>query len=184
MKLILASNSPRRRELLLELVNNFDVIPSNFDEIITNKSAKDTVRDFARGKTENVFLRYPDCAILGADTIVTLDNRILGKPKDKDDATNILRTLSGRCHDVFSGICLMTPKGIWESVELTRVYFNNLSEEIIASYVDSGLPMDKAGSYGIQDPFPLVKNYEGSYTNVVGLPMEKVSFFLKKANIL
>ena len=175
--LILASASPRRRELLSE-ITEFTVEPSMFEERAGWLSARETALAFAEGKAREVFSRFPDHVVLGADTVVCLSGEILGKPKDKADARAMLERLSGNTHSVFTGVCLVG-KGFFKCVAVeTKVTFETLSEELIAHYVESGLPLDKAGAYGIQDGYPLVKQYEGSYTNVVGLPVEEVKLLL------
>ncbi len=183
MQLILASNSPRRRELLAQWNIPFETIPSHFEEVASGLSARETVLRFACGKAEEVFSRYPDRAVLGADTVVCLDGKILGKPKDRADAFGMLRALSGRTHSVFTGVCLIKPGMRLEDAVETKVTFFPLGEDLIAEYVESGAPMDKAGAYGIQDSPSLVSHYEGSYTNVIGLPMELVGAFLKEGNL-
>lgn len=181
-KLILASNSPRRRELLKELCE-FEVIPSRFEERAENLTAEETVLKFAAGKAEEVLSRFPKRFVLGADTVVALEGEILGKPENEEDAAAMLRRLSGKTHSVFTGVCLVGGgQKFLESVE-TRVTFFPLSEELISAYVKSGLPLDKAGAYGIQDGFPLVKSYEGQYSNVVGLPVQTVRELLKKGRV-
>lgn len=179
MKLILASASPRRRELLGE-ITEFTVEPSRFEECAEGLSAEETAAYFAEGKAREVFSRFPNHAVLGADTVVAYQGKILGKPKDKEDAKKALRLLSGNTHSVYTGVCLIG-KGFCKTVTVaTRVTFNALNEELIEGYVESGLPLDKAGSYGIQDGYPLVKSYEGSYTNVVGLPQEEVRALIEE----
>lgn len=181
-KLILASNSPRRRELLSEICE-FEVIPSRFEERAENLSARETVLKFAAGKAEEVLSRFPKRFVLGADTVVALDGEILGKPKNKADAAEMLKKLSGRTHSVFTGVCLAGGGQKYSEAVETKVTFFTLSEELIERYVESGLPLDKAGAYGIQDGFPLVEAYEGQYSNVVGLPVEKVRELLKKGRV-
>ena len=177
MKLILASISPRRKELLSG-VCEFELQPSHFEEV-TGGDAKEVVLQNARGKAGDVFSRFPDCAVLGADTVVALDNMILGKPKDGEDAKRMLRMLSGRVHSVFTGVCLIDEKGALERVVESKVLFKTLSENLIEEYVLSGTPLDKAGAYGIQDGI-VVKSVEGSYSNVMGLPMEAVKEMLER----
>ena len=179
MKLILASNSPRRRELLAELGYPFEIVPSRFEERAEGLSARETALAFARGKAREVFSRYPGHTVLGADTVVALGGEIFGKPADGADARRMLLELSGKTHSVFTGVCVCFPQGTRECVVETRVEFYPLAEELIERYVASGLPADKAGAYGIQDGFPLVRAVEGSYTNVVGLPTEEVGAILQ-----
>ena len=133
----------------------------------------------ARGKAKEVFSRFPDCTVLGADTVVALDGVILGKPKDEEDAKRMLRLLSGRVHSVFTGVCLTDEKGAIEQVVETKVLFKTLSEKLIEDYVSSGTPLDKAGAYGIQDG-TVVECIDGSYSNVMGLPVETVKEMLSK----
>ena len=184
MRFVLASNSPRRRELLASVLADFTVEPSRYREVSAGLPARETALSFARGKAEEVFSRRPGCAVLGADTVVCLKGRILGKPKDGEEAFSMLRALSGKEHAVYTGLCLLTPAGRREETVKTRVFFRPLSEELIEEYVKSGLPMDKAGAYGIQDGYPLVERYEGSYTNVVGLPLEALTGMLRAAALL
>ncbi len=182
-KLILASASPRRRELLGQLNVPFEVIPSRYEEHAEGLPAREAVLRLAEGKAAEVFSRCPDCAVLGADTVVALDGAVLGKPRSAEDAKRTLRALSGREHSVFTGVSLLA-EGFRRTVAVeSRVRFFPLSEQLIERYVASGLPMDKAGSYGIQDGYPLVERYEGSYENIVGLPVEAVRALLKEGKI-
>lgn len=178
MDWVLASASPRRRELLAELVDSFTIIPSNAEEIVEgNPTPAELVKALAKLKATEVASRE-ECAgkiVIGADTVVALDGKILGKPKDEAEATAMLKALSGRCHEVYTGVCFIYPTAMGKNVKVaadgTKVYFATLSEEQIAAYVASGSPMDKAGAYGIQDG-DLVERIEGSFSNVVGLPLE------------
>lgn len=179
VRLILASASPRRKELLSQVVTCFDTVPSAYKEH-GERSARETARLCARGKAEDVFLKFPDCYVLGADTVVSLGDRILGKPKDAADARTMLRMLSGKTHSVYTGVCLRGKDFCKENVIETKVTFFDLDEAFIRDYVAGGSPMDKAGAYGIQDG-GLVRSYEGSYTNVVGLPVEEVRALLDAA---
>ena len=178
MKWILASASPRRRQLLGEIISEFEIIPAKGEEDNHQAlSPKDLVVSLATAKAEEV-ARLPeakDKGVLGADTIVVLDGEVLGKPKDEQDAVRMLSALSGRTHFVYTGVCLSLPVGcgrkILTAVDETSVTFENLTKERIQAYVKSGSPMDKAGAYGIQDG-GLVKGIKGSFTGVVGLPVE------------
>lgn len=170
MKVLLASASPRRKQLLAG-ITPFDVEPSSFEERAQGLPARETALCFARGKARDVFLKHRDCLVLGADTVVCLDGEIFGKPADAEDAKRMLRLLSGRTHSVFTGVCLMREGKTVEAAEETEVTFFPLGEEKIEEYVASGLPFGKAGAYGIQDG-GLVERIKGSYTNVVGLPVE------------
>lgn len=176
--LILASNSPRRRELLATIAENFLVEPSRFEERAEGFSARETAQRFARGKAEEVFSRFPACTVLGADTVVSCGGEIFGKPADDGQAAQMLRFLSGKTHSVFTGVCLLAAGFREERTVETKVVFYDLTENLIQAYVRSGKPRDKAGAYGIQDGYPLVKRYEGSYTNVMGLPVEEVRAML------
>lgn len=182
-QLILASASPRRRELLAQLVHSFDVIPSRYQEEEKGDSAEQTALLFAREKAREVHARFPDRPVLGADTVVSLNGEILGKPVNEEDAKRMLRALSEKEHSVYTGICIICGgRERAETVE-TKVCCYPLSEETIEKYVQSGLPLDKAGAYGIQDGYPLVKGYAGSYSNVVGLPLERLSTILKEEEL-
>lgn len=180
MKVLLASASPRRRQLLAQ-ITAFEVEPSSFEERAAGLSARETALSFARGKARDVFLKHPDCLVLGADTVVCLNGEIFGKPKDAADAKRMLRLLSGKTHSVFTGVCLMRSGAAAEGVDETRVTFLPLSEEEIDAYVASGLPFGKAGAYGIQDG-GLVEKIEGSYSNVVGLPLELTQELFRKVS--
>ncbi len=184
MEWILASGSPRRRELLAELVNEFKVIPSNADENVTASSPQELVTLLAERKASEVALRKENegKAVIGSDTVVALDGKILGKPEDEEDAFRMLSALSARAHEVYTGVCIARNQGgrleLDTRFDCTRVYFNSLSKAWIQAYIDGGSPMDKAGAYGIQDG-GLVERIEGSYTNVVGFPVELVSQMIK-----
>lgn len=173
--LILASASPRRKQILGELIKQFDIIPATGEEDAQGATAPDeVVKALARQKAREV-AGLPNAkgkAVLGADTVVALEGEILGKPKDEADAFRMLSALSGKTHEVYTGVCLITADGT-EQVEAdcTRVRFYKLSNEQIWAYIRTGSPMDKAGAYGIQDG-GLVEEIVGSFTNVVGLPKE------------
>lgn len=181
MHLILASNSPRRKEILRGIYPEFTVEPSLFQEHITG-DARRTALSLAEGKAREVFGRFQGCFVLGADTVVSFEGRILGKPENKDDAVNMLTMLSGNTHSVITGVCLIGKDFFKTAAEETFVTFRTLSKQEILDYVKSGSPMDKAGAYGIQDKFT-VKSYKGSYTNVVGLPKELTAAMLKEGGI-
>lgn len=180
-KLILASNSPRRKELLKAYDFNFEVMVSNFEEKSLNLSPEQTVKLNAEGKALDVFKTAKDqnAVVLGADTVVELDGNILGKPKDTAHARETLKSLSGKTHSVWTGYCIISKEEKIVSAVQTKVTFNELSNELIEEYILTGKPMDKAGAYGIQDGFDLVKAFDGSFNNVVGLPVE---IFKEKLN--
>ena len=187
MSWILASASPRRKELLAELIKEFEVLPSNADESVTGKlSSKALVETLASRKAEEVALRPENAEkfVLGSDTVVVFGKEVLGKPKDEEDAFRMLKMLSGKKHAVYTGVCFAYKKeGTYRYIcqtEKTLVYFNKLSDEWIKEYIAGGSPMDKAGAYGIQDG-GLVKKIKGSYTNVVGFPLELVRKMIVKA---
>ncbi len=183
MKLILASASPRRREILSRIAPDFLVIPSDADENIACLSPSEAAEKVAVRKAEKVFAAHPGCAVLGADTVVAFEGRILGKPKDAADAARTLRMLSGKTHEVYTGWCLAAPGRIESGAERSIVSFRELSEAFIREYVESGKPLDKAGSYGIQDDVRIAAAYEGSLTNIIGLPEEKIGEILKDFGI-
>lgn len=173
--LILASESPRRRELLKKITSKYTVVPSNFDESTVKLEAHDLPGELSRFKAYSVYSRYPNDEVLACDTVVILNNKVIGKPKSKEEAKEMLRELSGKKHVVLSGYTYISKdKEITRSVK-TYVYFNHLSDELIDAYIETGSPMDKAGAYGIQDKdFDLVNHIEGSFDNVMGLPVEDI----------
>lgn len=185
MKLILASNSPRRKEILRSAGFDFTVITSGYDEK-GDGDAETLVKTFALGKAKSVFDALSDSekqnsVVLGADTVVVLNGKILGKPKDETAAAEMLKSLSGKTHFVLTGYAVVSKNGTCRGVVKSKVTFNTLSEKLIAEYVATGSPFDKAGAYGIQDDFPIVKEYTGSLNNVIGLPIEKIKPILSKA---
>ena len=172
--LVLASASPRRRELLAKAGFEFTVRPGNVDETPRAKEAPgDYVRRLAEAKARVVWKRGE--VTLGADTTVVIDAEILGKPADEADARRMLRKLSGRGHEVLTSYCLFDGKRAHAGVETTRVFFKKMSEGEITDYAGSGEPLDKAGAYGIQGlASKFVERIEGCYFNVVGLPVARV----------
>ena len=177
MKLILASNSPRRKELLSKLGYPFEIIPSDCEEISTAVRPQDVVCELACAKASAVFSRNTDCVVLGCDTVVDLDGRILGKPADRADAIAMLTALSGKTHLVHTGVSVISPVGVWLFCESTSVTFRRLTEREIVRYVDGGYADGKAGAYGIQD-CDFVSDYNGDFDNVVGMPVYKVKQIL------
>ena len=172
-RFILASQSPRRKELLARAGYTFDVIVSEVDETIPDGlSPQDAVLLLARRKAEAVSAQYPGAVVLGCDTVVALDSLILGKPADKAEAKAMLTSLSGNTHTVYSGVFLTNGTKKTGFFTATDVTFYPLTEETIDSYVETGEPMDKAGAYGIQGlGCVLVERISGDYSNVVGLPL-------------
>ncbi len=181
-KIILASASPRRRELLSLAEIKFDLCIKNVDETIpAGMSPAQAAEHTAMKKAMAVSLINDEAIVLGADTIVVLDGEILGKPKDKDDAYAMLRKLSGKEHEVITGVCLAVGKQKTVFHSVSKVKFYELSETEIRHYVLTGEPMDKAGAYGIQGRgCTLVEKIEGDYFNIVGLPVARVAREIKK----
>jgi len=190
-RLVLASASPRRRELLAQAGFSFEVHPAHIPEDpLPGEDPIAYVVRLAREKAEAVFTqlsaeqRSPENAaapqVLGADTTVTLDNQILGKPEDATHAARMLRMLSGRTHRVITGVAVVTSSGAQVAAEVTAVQFLTLSDEEIAAYIATGEPMDKAGAYAIQGRAARwIPRIQGCYFNVVGLPIALVSTLLE-----
>jgi septum formation protein len=187
-RLILASASPRRRELLAQAGYTFEVQPAHVNEDLrVDEDPIAYVVRLARNKAQSVFAEIssrtptpPQVVVLGADTTVALDSHILVKPEDAADAARMLRLLSGRTHRVITGVALATAKGVEVAAEVTGVQFLTLSEEEIATYIATGEPMDKAGAYGIQGlAAKWIPRIEGCYFNVVGLPLALVATMLE-----
>lgn len=177
IKLILASASPRRHELLAAAGLEFEVIPSPAEEIhdVTLGMAG-LCEENARLKATAISPIRPDAAVIGADTLVFLDGDALGKPKTLDEAKSMLRRLSGRVHQVCTGICIAGPGASLRSFHcVTDVVFRDLDETSISRYLAMGNPLDKAGGYGIQDHGDIIiSGINGSYENVMGLPVDLV----------
>lgn len=180
---ILASQSPRRIKLLKTIIENFLVIPSKIDEVCDiNLSPEENAILLGRNKATSVAKYHPNNLIIGADTMVVLKNKIIGKPTDIENARQILRQLSGQEHEVITGITVVHSQ-ILSASKISRVRMKNLSLKDINSYVESGESMDKAGAYAIQGEGSfLVESYSGSYTNIIGLPMELLEDLLQKSN--
>lgn len=178
MKLVLASGSPRRKELLSELGYAFTIIPSSCEEVSHAATPLELVKELACHKALNVYLSNCDAIVIGCDTVVDLDGEVLGKPHNADNAVEMLSRLSDRAHKVHTGVCIVSKFGVWLFVETSCVCFHALTKEQIERYVASGSPMDKAGAYGIQDS-GFVAEIKGSYTNVMGLPTEQLDKVLK-----
>ena len=173
--IILASESPRRRELIKKITKEFTVIPANIDESVLHIPACDLPGELSKLKAYDVFAKYPNDKVLACDTVVIIDGKILGKPHSKEEASKMLHELSGRKHVVISGYTIISKEKEVTRTVRTYVYFNKLSHELIDAYIATGSPMDKAGAYGIQDQeFDLVSHIEGSFDNVIGLPTEDI----------
>ena len=181
MKIILASASPRRKELLTLAGIEYDVIVSQCEETLPDGITPDkAVEELARQKAEDVFSRNSDAMVIAADTVVALGNTILGKPKDEEDAFNMLSSLSGRRHTVFTGVCIRTKDKTDIFHVATEVEFYDLTEKEIRDYIATKEPMDKAGAYGIQGGAALfAKKMQGDYYNVMGLPVCRLFLMLR-----
>lgn len=187
MKYILASASPRRRELLTRTGITFEMIPSSVDEKITRENPADIVMELAHQKASDVCENHgcPGCTIIGSDTIVVYHEEILGKPADKQEAYDMLSMLADRTHQVYTGVSLIQIdengyKKTRTFYELTDVTLYPITREDLHTYVESGDPLDKAGAYGIQGNFAIhIKEIRGDYNNVVGLPIGRLYQELK-----
>lgn len=184
--IILASASPRRKEILSRITNNFSIMPVDADESSTYIAPHLKVMDIARKKALAARELAPNKHIISADTLVFLKNAPLSKPKDKNDAKQMLLSLSSKHHRVLTGVCIIRKDGKMLSFyDSTKVFVSHLSNEEINAYLDSGEYADKAGSYAIQGLFSKhIKKIEGNYDNVVGLPLEALYQNLKNLNIL
>ena len=186
--IILASKSPRRKELLEQAGLKFEIMAADIDEdSVPLSRPRDYVSELSRIKTDHIAKRYPDHWVIGADTIVVVDDAILGKPKTRDDAGQMLTSLNNRCHSVFTGFtisCQARKITLTKSIE-TKVLFKNLSLEEINWYTGTDEPYDKAGGYGIQGIGAfMVRKINGSYSNVVGLPVCEVMESLSTLGII
>ncbi|MFH1347925.1 MAG: Maf family protein [Candidatus Margulisiibacteriota bacterium] len=181
-KIILASASPRRKKLLKKIVKNFKVSPSRIKESDISAATPEAFAvKAALAKAEDVALKHRNAIIIGADTIVVLGKKILGKPKSKKDAIAMLKSLIGRTHKVITGIAVVDSETFEKHAdfEVTKVKMRKVSDKEILDYVKTGKPLDKAGSYGIQEIEEVfIEKIEGDYENVVGLPVAKVKQLL------
>ena len=178
-KVILASGSPRRSELMAGLGVNYEVrILPDVDESYPDTLQGEEIPLYIAKEKADAYIpmMQPDELIITADTIVWLDGKVLGKPRDREDALQMLRTMSGRTHEVFTGVCITTTDWQRSFTAQTEVRFATLSEDEIIYYVDNFKPMDKAGAYGVQEwiGFIGVENISGSYYNIMGLPVQKL----------
>ncbi|MBR3893706.1 MAG: septum formation protein Maf [Clostridia bacterium] len=182
MKIILASKSPRRREILENLGVVFEIVTADTDETSAERDPRQLVELLSRRKGEAVWDRMlreerelSDTVVISSDTVVCVDGEILGKPRDEEDAKRMLRKLSGRRHEVVSGVCLIGQGKIGTAHEVTEVEFDELDEETVARYVREQQPYDKAGAYAIQGAASAyVCGIHGCYFNVVGLPVHRL----------
>ena len=183
MKIILASNSPRRKELLKAYNIKFDVIPSDITEVLCPQlTPAENVMELAKQKALDVYNKCQTPFILAADTVVVYDNQILGKPKDEEDAFRMLKLLSGKTHQVITGVAFLSLEGVESSYEISNVTFKEITDNDILEYIKTNEPMDKSGSYDIKGiGAKFVQSYDGDFDNIVGLPMKLVLDILKKA---
>ena len=179
--IILASASPRRSELMTLAGFRFDVICADIDEIVPEKALpQEVVMSLALQKAQAVAKDHRKSAVVGSDTVVALDGKILGKPRSEKEAAEMLRSLSGRIHKVYTGVAIVCGEKVTSFFEETEVEFYTLTDQEILDYIATGEPMDKAGAYGIQGRGAvLVKRINGDYFNVMGLPISKVYRELK-----
>lgn len=189
-KLILASGSPRRRELMEQIGLDFDVITSNAEEETNEKLPDMAVKELSRLKAEAVFENLSESdkrasAVIGADTIVYADGKFLGKPHDADEAFEMIKGLSGKVHSVYTGVTVITEEQTFSFAEQTKVKVYEMSDEEIKNYIETGDCFDKAGAYGIQGSFAAyVSGIDGDYNNVVGLPAARLYHELKKEQLI
>lgn len=185
MKLILASGSARRRELLELMGYDFEVRITNADENINLCAPGEYVEKLALRKARDVFSAQPDACVVGCDTIVWLDGEIIGKPTNAEDAFCILKKLSGRQHTVYTGIAVLAGNSMQVLHDETQVKFTRLSDEELRAYISTGDPLDKAGAYGIQGPGSiLVERVDGCYFTVMGLPNPLLYAALRSVGVL
>ena len=187
-KLILGSQSPRRKELLRASFINFDIITSNIEEISHKEEISEIVMDLANQKASAVLDKcrgeYENPLVLGSDTIVVIENEILGKPKSRSEAREMLLKLSGKKHKVLTGVSLVSLNKTIQFFDETIVEFEDITEDLMELYLDTEESMDKAGAYGIQAfALAFIKRVEGSYSSVVGLPVNLVIQKLKEFNM-
>ena len=183
MNYVLASKSPRRKELMKEILSSFIVDVSDIDEESSyNLSPIEAVKDIAFRKGEAVSYKYPDDIVISADTIVVHDNKIIGKPVDIDDAKRILTELSGEIHYVYTGYAIHYKDKVIIGCVESKVEFHKLSSQLIEDYAKTGSPLDKAGAYGVQDndKFPIIKKVIGSIDNVIGFPVKEIKEDIRK----
>lgn len=176
-KIILASGSPRRRELLEQIGVKFEIHKAEGEEKITSSIPEEAVKELSLQKAKEVSGKYDGDVIIGADTVVAVDGQILGKPADRADAVRMLRLLQGKEHQVITGVTVILKESgkTVNFAEVTKVHVFPMTEEQIEQYIETGEPMDKAGAYGIQGKFAVyVSGIEGDYNNVVGLPVGRL----------
>lgn len=182
--IVLASASPRRKKLMKSISSDFLTFDTNIDESLSYQllNPYEVVKDIAKRKGIKAHEVYPNDLVIACDTIVVLDNEIIHKPIDENDANKILHHLSDKRHEVLTSYIIIHHDKIIQECVSSFVTFNELSDELIFNYIKSGSPLDKAGAYGIQDndKYPLIKKLEGSYDNVVGFPTKEIKESLEK----
>ena len=181
--MILASASPRRKEILENFGFSFKTIVKNIDETSNKTRAEEKILEIAEKKAKATAIDFPDENVIGADTVVVVDGKILGKPKDEKEAFSMLKSLSGRSHEVITAFSFINiNKNIsYSDYEITKVYFKNLTDDEINWYINTKEPMDKAGAYGIQGKGAFfVEKIEGDFFSVMGFPLGKFVRFLNK----
>ncbi len=172
-RIILASKSPRRQELMREVFGEVQIVSREVDEKCDYTKPSNIVKYLAQLKMADIDREFPSDIVLSADTIVYMRGKVYGKPHTKEVAHQYLRELSGKTHCVYTGVCISYQGKRQVFYDKSYVTFCDMTDEMIDNYIDTNNPLDKAGAYGIQDK-QVVKSYKGSYTNIVGLPMEKV----------
>ena len=194
MRYILASGSPRRKELLSKVVPEFEIIPAESEEKTTGTQPSEIVEELSFQKASEIFHKIltdstEQTVVIGADTVVSYNHRVLGKPKDREDAKRMILELQGNTHEVYTGVTVFYVKDGKEEHftfhEETKVSVEDMTDEEITSYVQTGEPDDKAGAYGVQGLFAIfIKGIKGDYYNVVGLPVARLYKELKNKNLL
>jgi len=183
MKIILASGSPRRKEILEKIGLQFVVEESGFEEITLLKNPTEIVKLFSKEKAKAVIKKYPEDLIIAADTVVVLGNKVMGKPKSELEAGQMLKKLSGKSHIVITGLSVAFGKKLITKVSKTKVKFNKISKKEIDAYVKTKEPLDKSGAYGIQGKAGIfVKEIKGDYFNILGMPVGLLASLLSKFN--
>jgi septum formation protein len=175
-RLILGSSSPRRKELFRLLRIPFEIVPpEGVEENLSERYSEAELSELSHRKAQNVYLRRPDSIVVGADTVVVLDGFVLGKPSSVDEAFRMLSSLTGKTHSVYTSLSVVSEKIAFEFIEETEVTFREVPERVLREYAESGIALDKAGAYGIQDYGALfVKCITGDFYNVMGLPVGRL----------
>ena len=181
-KIILASQSPRRKELLAICGYAFDCIPSEVDESIDlNKPLEEEIMRLAYKKAKAIFINNKDALVIGSDTVVAINGKILGKPHNREEAKEMIELLSDNTHQVITGLCILSEEDCYKDYTVSNVTFSKLSEEEIDQYVNSGEGDDKAGAYGIQGiGAKFISGIEGDFYSIMGFPLNKVYTYLHK----